>query len=445
MNQLDGYVEDLARRTATRTTRRSFLAKLGRVAVVVAGGSTLATVLGHDVAQARVCGQSGLSPLCPTFDCNETWGWCWYARGCCADGLLKKICDCCAPNTPNPVGYCPPGTRVLCIVESCGADPRLQTKATELLPERDPVRLSVAFSREAYPGSVPIAVIGDAASVPHAAVAASLGRVVEGPVLLTGRTALAADVADELARLQVEFAKVVGPLAPAVDEALVARGIAIERVSASTDMAALSAEAAVWSRSMTGSRRAIAVLPGVPDAVVAGAASVALLHRLPLLIGAPEAVEQAVTAPRALTETFVVSSDPADAGRFPGGRGVTGSSPEELVSAVATLLLDLGGVPDVTLLTEAGDAQPLPGLALAGAPILAHRAGTLDGARDWLFAHRAVIRRARTAAAPSASLRRELQSLLNEFEIHLLRGSAGEGLPVISQPPEERPIGRARR
>jgi len=442
---IDGYVEEAARRTAQRSTRRSFLARLGRIAIVVAGGSTLATVVGEGVAEARVCGQSGVSPLCPTFDCNATWGWCWYSRGCCADGLLKKICDCCAPNTPNPIGYCPPGNRVLCVVESCGADPRLQTKSLQTLPERDPMRLSVAFSREARPGSVPIAVIGDAESTPHAAVAASLGRVVEGPVLLTGRGGLAAEVADELGRLQVEFVKVCGPLTPAVEEALAALGIAVERIGTSSDVTALSVEAAIWSRSMTGTRRGLVLLPGLPDTVLASAAAVALLHRLPLLIGTPEAVQPALTTPRALTETFVVSGDAADAGRFPGGRPVTGGNAEQLAGALAGLLLDLGGVPDTTLLAETSEGQPLPALGLAGAPLLLHGAGTLDGARDWLFSHRQAIQRARTAAGVSQALQRELQSLLNEFEIHLLRGVAGQGLPVIVQPPEERPVGRARR
>ena len=47
----------------------------------------------------------------------------------CAGGALKKICDCCRANHPNVHGYCPSGTNVLCIVESCGADPRVQVVA----------------------------------------------------------------------------------------------------------------------------------------------------------------------------------------------------------------------------------------------------------------------------------------------------------------------------
>src|SRR5690606_38039247 len=45
--------------------------------------------------------------------------------GCCADGGLKKICDCCGRDFPNVHGYCPAGTNVFCIMESCHGDPRV--------------------------------------------------------------------------------------------------------------------------------------------------------------------------------------------------------------------------------------------------------------------------------------------------------------------------------
>jgi hypothetical protein len=446
MTDLDGAVEQLARTTAARTTRRSFLGRAARIAVVVAGGPALATLLGDGVAHARVCGQSGVAPPCDTFDCDATWGWCWYANGCCAGGLLKKICDCCAPNTPNPVGYCPPGTRVLCIVESCGADPRLQTTTLATTASRDPVALSVAVSRDAFPGRVPMAVVGDAESVVAASAAASLGRVVAGPVLLTRRDGLAPEVAGELDRLGTEFVALAGPaLAPGVGEGLSARGIGVQRVGEDPDPTATSVAAAAWSRGRTGSRRALVVLPGAWDTVIAGAGAVAALHRLPLLVGPEEVVRPALDAPRPVTQTFVVSGDPADAARFPGGVAVAGPTPEAQAAALADLLLDLGGVADTTLLAEAGDAGAAPGLALAGAPVVLHAPGTLDGARDWLFDRREGITALRIAGEEPVGLRRELQSILNEYEIHLLRGSAGQGLPVIPQPVAERPIGMARR
>jgi hypothetical protein len=46
-----------------------------------------------------------------------------------------------------------------------------------------------------------------------------------------------------------------------------------------------------------------------------------------------------------------------------------------------------------------------------------------------------------TLASPAF---RRLQSDLNGYAIHLLTGVAGQGLPVISQPLAERPVGLAR-
>jgi len=442
--RLDGLVERLARRAAGRTTRRSFLGRAGRAAVLVAAGPTLATVLSRDVAEARVCGQSGVSPLCATFDCDATWGWCWYASGCCADGLLKKICDCCAPNTPNPVGYCPSGTRVLCVVESCGQDPRLQVKRIEPLPSRDPVGLSVALSGQAYPDGAPIAVLGDAGSGPRAALAASLGSVLAGPVLLTDVDVLDPSVAEELRRLGTEFVTLVGPtLSRAVVDELRDAGMFVERVGAAEDLAALSVEVAVHSRRLTGSRRAMVVTPAVPAAALGSVAAVALLHRLPLLFGAPDDVADGLAEPRPVRETYLVGGTAAELASVPGGTEVRGSTPAALADALATLLLALGGAPDVIVLAE-DDAIDAAVLGLAGAPVLLHEPSSLEGSADWLFAHRDRIAVARPAGALQDDVRYDLQSVLNEFEAHLLRGDAGEGLPVIPQPRSERPIGRAR-
>ena len=75
---MDTTVERMGRWTAARTTRRSFLHRLGQLAVFVAAGPTIAGLLIRE-AQARVCGQSGVTPKCDTFDCNgadDVWGWC---------------------------------------------------------------------------------------------------------------------------------------------------------------------------------------------------------------------------------------------------------------------------------------------------------------------------------------------------------------------------------
>lgn len=73
MNGFDEIVERWGRRTAARTTRRAFLGRVGKAAVLVAGGPALLV----ERAEARVCGQSGVAPKCPTFACDmpdSVWG-----------------------------------------------------------------------------------------------------------------------------------------------------------------------------------------------------------------------------------------------------------------------------------------------------------------------------------------------------------------------------------
>ncbi|CAN5875585.1 MAG: hypothetical protein H0V93_00480 [Euzebyales bacterium] len=448
-HSIDELVERAGRWTAGRTTRRSFLGQLGRLGVLVAGGAGMATLLA-DVAYARVCGQSGVAPKCDTFTCNETWGWCWYASGCCADGALKKICDCCAPNTPNPVGYCPSGTQVLCIVESCGADPRLQTKPTVVLDETDPTRLTVAVSRRVYPDGAALAVIGDAESALFGAVAASAARLADGPVLLTPRAGLHGAVAEELGRLRVEFVKVIGStLSPAVDAELAARGIHVERVGNSTDAGDFSAEVAAWSRGLTGGRTGVVVMPGAAQRVVGPAAALANALRLPLLLGDSAAVREALASPRPVRRTYVVTDDPAAADSWPGGTPVTGGDPVELSVAIADVVVGLrGGVPSPMTLAQPETDRAAVAMATVPGPLLLHPPGQLGPVFDWVLRHRAALDGALVSGGGDAfgsPPTYDLQAVLNEFETHLLSGQAGEGLPVIPQPREERPIGKARR
>ncbi|HWB70950.1 MAG TPA: hypothetical protein VG452_01935, partial [Egibacteraceae bacterium] len=425
---LDDLVERLGRRMARRSTRRSFLARAGRAAVLVASGPTVAVLLA-DEAQARVCGQSGVAPRCSTFDCDETWGWCWYATGCCADGALKKICDCCAADTPNPVGYCPSGTRVLCIVESCGADPRLQTRTVVRLTSDDPVAIALDVSRRRYPSSWPIAVVGDAESAPFAAVAASLGKVVDGPVLLSRRDSLSPEVDGELARLGVEFVKVVGSqLAGAVDEALRARGVGVERVGSALDVESFSADVCRWSRAMTGARSALVVASGPAGDATPAAAGFAHARGWPLLIGTGPQVRAALNEPRAVHTTYVVGGSAGDETTFPGGVAVAAGSAGELAGGIADAALAAGVSPAVVGLAPAGKDLISAALATAPGPLLLRGSGTLDGARDWLFAHRPDILAAYVGGTDFGDdAYDELQSILNEFETHLLRGGPGEG------------------
>jgi hypothetical protein len=450
VDRLDGTVERASRWAAARSTRRGFLGRLGRAGVLVAGGPAMAVMLSRaEVAEARVCGQTGVAPKCPTFDCSETIGWCWYATGCCAEGRLKKICDCCAPNTPYPVGYCPSGTRVLCIWESCGADPRLQTRTIHRWRDTDPTTLSVHVSRTRFPASAPMAALGDAESPAFAGIASALGSIIDGPVLLSARHGLSEAVAGELERLGVEFVKVVGShLSPAIDAALAARGLWVERIGLDPGIEGFSAEVSGWSRPMTGNRTGLVIVPGPAERALPAAAAVANARRWPLLVGTGAAVHQALIDPRPVRTTWVLTHDPAIAAEFPGGRAVTGGDLAALSTGIADVgVLEAGVSPETITLAPVNDDLAAAGLATMPGPQVRYQPGTLDGARDWLFTHRARIQTAHVAGVESDFADPpyyELQSILNRYETHLLTGSAGEGLPVIPQPRSERPIGQAR-
>jgi hypothetical protein len=439
----DALGERMGRATAARTTRRSFLARLGQVAVTVAGGSALVPVLAGP-AHARVCGQSGVAPKCATFDCDATWGWCWYASGCCADGALKKICDCCAPNTPHPRGYCPAGTRVKCIVESCGADPRLQTVPIDHLSSSDPARLAAAICDRRFRGRVPAAVLGDAESPAFAAIAASVGRVVDGPVLLTPRTGLHDHAAQQLRRLEVEYVQLVGPrIATAVDAAVERLGIRVERVGADESIAGCAAEVAVWHRTLTGTRQALVLAGDVARNHPAAPAAYAHARRLPLLFGTGAGTRRALAEPRPAARAWVLTEDAAAASEVPGGEAITAGDPYAQARRVGEAALT-AGVPAATV-TLATERHPAAAAACMPAPLLLYQPGSMSGAFRWLLAYRGGIERVMPVGPLDSGARYDLQAVVNEFETHLLTGSAGQGLPVIPQPVSERPIGQARR
>jgi len=246
---LDGAVERIGRRLAARTTRRSFLERMAKVAVLVAGGPALVNLLAER-ADARVCGQSGTAPKCPTFDCvgeGNVWGWCWYASaGCCSNGGLKKICDCCRLNHPFAHGYCPTGHNVFCIVESCSADPRVLTVPVARVGGATGPATSATLSRNGFAaGRGGTAVVTDEGDPLVSSIARPLAAVLDGPSLLTARDRLTASTGDELRRLGVRDVVIVGPaIGLGVDADLVARGIIVRRVGTAADPGALSVQVA---------------------------------------------------------------------------------------------------------------------------------------------------------------------------------------------------------
>jgi hypothetical protein len=206
-SRTEAFVEHATRWIATRASRRSFLGRTARAAMLVAGGPVLAGLVADGRAATRVCGQSGVSQKCPTFDCvgpDHVWGWCWYANGgaCCAGGGLKKICDCCVTDWPNVHGYCPGGTNVKCIVESCWADPRVMTVPLARVGDGSPASIALAVSRRRFPdGGAPAVVLGDAGDVLAASVAGAAAGAVARPLLLVERDDFPPELAAELRRL----------------------------------------------------------------------------------------------------------------------------------------------------------------------------------------------------------------------------------------------------
>lgn len=429
----DGIVERVSRWTARRTTRRSALARTGRAAMLLAVGSSFALAM-EERAEARVCGQSGVAPKCATYDCSATWGWCWYASGCCAGGQLKKICDCCAPNTPHPVGYCPSGTRVLCIMESCGEDPRLMRRPV-LRPDADPIDLALEASAIRYPGGSPGVVIGDANDPGWTALAASIGRIVDGPVLLTGRGGLDDRVARELARLRAEHAWIVSPEPGRIDGAL--SGVRGNVPVDAGDVESASGQLAEWSRQRSGARRAVVVTAGGTRAL-GSAAALAHGTGVPLIIAPADRAAALLTEPRDVRAVTVVAGSESEAGDLPGATVIASDSATELAARVAARHHIAAPAPTLCV-AQVEDLDSAVALSTWRAPV-----GLVDSGLGPLLGLALEVRtdleQAVLVGDHGSGVVHDLQSVINEFEAHLLTGSAGQGLPVIPQPHDERPV-----
>lgn len=441
---VDERVEGLGRRFAARTTRRSFLDRVGKLGVLVAGGPALATLL-VERAESRVCGQSGVSPKCPTFSCDypdSVWGWCWYASGsaCCAGGGLKKICDCCTRAWPNVHGYCPSGTNVRCIVESCHADPRVMFKAIDRAPGVTLAQVAAARSR--LIGGVATVVIADADDPIAASLAGPVAANLMAPMLLTPRSRLASTVIAEVQRLQATRAVFVGPVPLAHGDELAAYGIAVERVGQAPTLPEISRLVAEWVFEHTGSRTAIVVEPTTSAAFAAAAGAAGGSVGRPLLVGVDTAKAMG------LRDVWKVGPEAAArSGEIPGWSTTATNRVDlsiELASAVAS-----SGLTGATVhLVPDGSWGVSPALAGGGGVLLFHPDGTLGTpAYGWIVNNHATLARAVVGGSlgtlGSGGIY-QLQSALHQFDVHRLQGVSGQGLPVISQPLAEREMGKAR-
>lgn len=445
---IDGLVERAGRWMASRTTRRSFLGKLGRGAVLLGSGPTMAALLA-DPADARVCGQSGVALKCPSFDCHDVWGWCWYATGCCANGGLKKICDCCAVAYPNVHGYCPSGTNVKCIVESCGADPRVMVASSYRLVSDDPTALSASVSSSRFGArSAPHATVVSSLFAHAAAIAAPVSQQLGGPLLVIPPEGPNGFGIAEIQRLDLKRATFVGPgLSAQAMRDFERYGVVVDRLFETDDLSALSMATATWLRARGASPRAFALDPRSSLELFASAGALASATGWPVLYGRAATETTANAGPGSPDTTYLVGPEAVAMGSGIRGTHPIGGIGNETVAA---------NLAEVTGLTRSAAALAYTGLgravlALSGfaGHLFLHDAGTLGGreTRHQVVTHRETIRRLIAAGATGALTDDGyymVQGIVNGFETHLLTGRAGQGLPVITQPVEERPVGRAR-
>ena len=440
-SRLDTAVERLGRWTAARTTRRSFLHRAGQLAVVVAAGPTLAGLIMRE-AQARVCGQSGVTPKCDTFDCNgpgDVWGWCWYASdGCCRNDGLKKICDCCTVDYPNVHGYCPSGTNVRCIVESCGTDPRLQTVALTPLVWTGATAYHHAAIRAGH-GLATRAVVAPDQHRWLQYVAAPLAGALGGPLLGIADSGPSADDLALLAGIGVSQVLVVGPVA--ATSAFTGRGIGVDVVTTGTDPAAVSRTVADRIRSLNDINRTVTVeTTGLSADAAPVAAILAALGGYPLLVGSATAAD--FGAP-----TLAVGPEPA--GSLPGER-TSATKLVELSMELANLAAVLPNVPGRRLAIAPAGSSDVIGLTNLGTPVVLHPANGLGPLEWWLQAHAlshgelTEVYHTRGPGQLTTAEYWKLQGAVNGYRVDQLQGVAGQGLPVIRQPVAERPVGRAR-
>lgn len=453
MSTIDRLTESVARWTAKRTTRRSFLGNAGRIAVVAAAGSSITAVLANQ-AHARVCGQSGVSPKCPTYDCLAPgfWGYCWYASpGCCANGGLKKICDCCLAGWPNVQGYCPSGSAVYCIVESCLEDPRVQSVPLDRWVSANPVLAGIERSK-VRPSS-DVVVIANASQTLASVLAVTVAAELNAPILGIADDALPGEVAAEITRLGAKSVVVAAPgLTPPVLEAISAlttSGITVDNVSptaAPGDFAGASLEVARWVFART--QRFEVVVTGTDGeaaAIAPAAAAFAKGLRAPILIGADAARAFAAELATKLSITTIGASL-HDV--FPDAVQFTKGTPADISRALGERVIER----DAGSLTLGIAATTSGGFGYVVAMnniVLVHDPGSLaDDLREWIAARRRRFVRAEVCTgAPGAFDNANLyfiQSALNGFDAQHLVGGGGDGLPVYAQPIEEQVIGKAR-
>jgi hypothetical protein len=453
MKNIDRFGEVAARWLASRTSRRSFLGVTGKTVLVVAGGTGLSQIFALR-AEARLCGQSGISPKCPTFDCvgdDVAWGWCWYASpGCCSNGGLKKICDCCKRNHPNVQGYCPDGSAVYCVVESCLEDPRVQLVPVERYVGGDAIDVSLARSAQRNPGSAPVVVMANGLDPFLCAIAAPMANSLGAPMLLADPGGHRAGIREELARLGAKRIVIVGAGLESLRDLP-----GVERVADSRDLSQVSVAVLRWLDARSTISSVICIGSSLTAMRIAASVSAYASLR-------SAAVVVNVSSVRALSETanhpislLLVGSDVSEfsvdgLANLSTVERIPGVDPSVISQMLGERLFVKDPAGTFRLVVVADSSTPTAaGTLPVGGLVIVHGDGAIDPAlRDWLFAHRKRFTNVDLLVTLRGSLgdqgTYDLQSAVNGYEAHYLVGSDGQGLPVIAQPLDERELGKAK-
>lgn len=441
-SRVDDRIERISRWTAARLTRRSFFHRAGQVAMMVAAGPVVANILAKQ-ADARVCGQSGVTPKCDTFDCNgidDVWGWCWYANdGCCANNSLKKICDCCTVNYPNVHGYCPSGTNVRCIVESCGQDPRLLK--VELAP--------VAWAADtgyhhaaimAGHASATTVVVAPADDEWAILIAAPLAGVLGAPLLPVAAGGLSSADTGVLSRLGTTRVLTVGALADTAAGSLSAYDTS--PVSDASDAGELSIAVAAYIRRINDVNRTVTVATtGLSAEAAPLAANLAALNGFPLAVGSD--ATEAIGMP-----TLYVGPEPTEVD-VPGER-TTSTNLQDLSIELADLASAAPFVAADRVTIAPIGTPDIIGLLNLRTPMVLHPLNALGPVAKWFETHSlryGLLSGVYFTTGPGELTQSEywtMQGMVNGFRVDQLQGQSGDGLPVSRQPWSERPIGMAR-
>lgn len=440
--RVDDRIERFSRWTAARLTRRSFFHRAGQVAMMVAAGPVVSNIL-IGQADARVCGQSGVTPKCETFDCNgidDVWGWCWYANdGCCASEGLKKICDCCTVNYPNVHGYCPSGTNVRCIVESCGQDPRVL--GVELAPiawaADSGYHHASILAGNASAGTVVVAPADDDWAI---LIAAPLAGALGAPLLPIASTGLSSADINLLSRLGTNRLFSVGELAAAASGSLSA--FDVSEVSGAADSSDLSVDVAAYIRQINDVNRTVTVATtGLSAEAAPLAANLAALNGFPLAVGSDAA--EAIGMP-----TIYIGPEPTEID-VPGER-TTSTNLQDLSIELADLASAAPFVPADRVTIAPIGTPDIVGLLNLRTPMVLHPLNALGPVGKWFETHSlryGLLSAVYFTTGPGELTTAEywtLQGMVNGFRVDQLQGESGDGLPVTRQPWAERPIGLAR-